>query len=151
MFPVLGHVGLTPPGEARSPSLVQMVMAGLLKWPFLFGLTSMRRFLKFMGRWESVWKDVMQRHAIDRYYLVEEFVVSSETRSQGIGTEMLSSLLRGCVSDRTPIVLFTQTKRAVKFYLKNGFNVLEQQKFLIYDDEAPVTLWIMIKRTESAS
>jgi len=62
--------------------------------------------------------------------------VSSAYQSQGIGSLLIKPILERADKENLPCYLETTTEQAVRFYQRNGFEILRAE-------EKPVKFWTM--------
>ncbi|MCF2139992.1 MAG: GNAT family N-acetyltransferase [Candidatus Lokiarchaeota archaeon] len=65
--------------------------------------------------------------------------VQKDHRGKGIGTKMLRFVIDESENQQLPIFLETELEQNVRFYEKNGFNIVEQ----VNVKKAGVTIWFM--------
>ena len=70
---------------------------------------------------------------------VAEIQILPEFQSRGIGTEVLTDIVKRAHANRKPVTLSTGLKnaRAIKLYLRLGFEFVEQTEAKIYFELQP--------------
>ena len=105
--------------------IFDMIRAGFLKAPFLFGLDVMKRLLTFKDVYERIEQEVMSKYDKPMYKL-ERLVVHPDAQNQGIGTHALKLALDEADEAGLPVILGTQEERNVQFYKRLGFDVAKE-------------------------
>ena len=98
-------------------SFCDMMRAGLLKLPLLFGVVRLQRLLKAKRVEEA------ELQGLDAFRL-ERMVVSPAVQGRGIGTRALRFALSEADAAGKPVVLSTNEQRNVAFYSRLGFEVV---------------------------
>lgn len=120
-----------------------------LKWDFnlsnaarvfrLGGLTSLYRL--------SLGAITTEKHHPEKpHYFLFAIGASSARRGQGIGTSLITHLLRSCDEEQIPAYLENSKEENLRFYQGHGFEVMEQIRF---KKSAP-PLWLMWREPKSA-
>ena len=122
------------PPEVPDISFCDMVRAGLLKLPLLFGLRRLSRLLKAKSLEEE------ELSTLGAFRL-ERMVVSPLMQGRGIGSRALQIALAEADAAGKPVVLSTNEERNVAFYSRLGFEVARSTTRDIDGESYPV--WIM--------
>ena len=96
---------------------------------------SRRRFTEAMAWLETQHREVMA----EPHWYLWALGVEPDSQGRGIGTALLQPVLKQAAADGSPCYLETQTERNVRFYRRQGFEVL-------LDVEVPgigLRLWCM--------
>jgi ribosomal protein S18 acetylase RimI-like enzyme len=124
-----GVAAWLPPGHfSSSPlQLLRMVMQlQLYQSPFKFGWNR-------LGRWLACLSATEQAHQQDMgdqpHWYLAMMVVHPEFQGQGIGSKLLQPVLNQANHEGLPCYLVTFTEQAVRFYQKNGFQVVGERQF----------------------
>lgn len=123
---IIGSVGMVPP--ACRPGILDMLMVGLLLWPYIWGIASLQRLLQLDERLVSAAVRTTSGAGAKAPPLpaweVTMMAIKPGRQGQGLGSKLLTRLLQ---STATPgsrrIKLSTQEERNVRFYEKHGFKV----------------------------
>jgi len=107
---------LVPP-EMPDVSFCDMVRAGLLKLPLLFGLGRLKRLLRAKSLEEGELKGMGG-------FRLERMVVSPSMQGRGIGSRALRVAIQEADAASRPVVLSTNEERNVTFYSRLGFEVV---------------------------
>ena len=125
-----------PPG-IPDVSLWDMVRAGLLKLPLLFGFGRLKRLL--------VAKDLEEGELEGtEAFRLERMVVAPAMQGRGVGTRALRAALSEADAAGVPVVLTTNEARNVAFYSRLGFEVLRSAKRSIEGESYQV--WVMARQ-----
>lgn len=137
----LNHVYTTPeikgvaawiPPENFPLKIFRLLQLGLYKIPFQIGLKRLIKFAPLFSLLEKYHKlDMHQPH----WYLLG-LGVSSSCQGQGIGASLIQPILKKADEDGLPCYLETTTEAAVRFYQRNGFQILRVE-------EEPIKIWTM--------
>jgi GNAT superfamily N-acetyltransferase len=98
-----------------------------------------------LGRWLSFLKVIENYHQLDmpnqlHWYLALMFV-NPHYQKQGVGSTLLKPILDRSCDEKLPCYLVTFTEQAVKFYQKNGFEIIRKSQV---SEDAPV-FWNLFK------
>ncbi len=104
------------PPELIDVSLFDMLRAGLLKLPLLFGLGRLKRLLRVKSLEEGELEGV-------KAFRLERMVVTPSMQGRGIGSRALKAALGEADAAGLPVVLTTNEERNVTFYSRLGFEV----------------------------
>jgi ribosomal protein S18 acetylase RimI-like enzyme len=107
-----------PPGRSAL-SFLGTLQLGLLM-PFKLGLPALGRALSLFNIIEKYHKQDMQR---PHWYLAN-LGVAPAYQGQGIGASLLQPVLQRADRERLPCYLETSTNSAVRFYQRQGFEIL---------------------------
>eukprot|EP00434_Breviolum_minutum_P034482 symbB.v1.2.030523.t1/scaffold3438.1/size56642/3 len=122
------------PPDTPDISFWQMLKAGILKLPLIFGPSALRRLLQA--------KDLEEAELnIDGAYKLERMVVHPSVQGNGIGTRALQLALKESDAARRPVLLTTNEARNVTFYKRLGFNVVREAARELGGDTYSV--WVM--------
>jgi len=124
-----------PPGTP-DVSLCDMLRAGLLKLPLLFGLGRFKRLLSAKRQEEG------ELEGLGAFRL-ERMVVSPAVQGRGVGTRALRAALSEADAASAPVVLSTNEERNVTFYSRLGFEVVRSTTREIEGEAYPV--WVMAR------
>jgi ribosomal protein S18 acetylase RimI-like enzyme len=114
-------MGFWNPPNADSVSFLSQVKAGLLTMPFRFGWGSLQNLFEVIKANATAKKQAL--NGTPAWYL-NNMVVASELRGQGVGTKLLAEQLQQVVEPSGfPAILDTQREINVKFYERLGFKV----------------------------
>lgn len=137
----LNHIYTTPeikgiaawiPPNQYPLNFLKMLQLGLYKMPFQLGLGRFIKLLSLFSMFEKYHKqDMNQPH----WYLLA-LGVSSAYQSQGIGSLLIKPILERADKENLPCYLETTTEQAVRFYQRNGFEIIRAE-------EKPVKFWTM--------
>ncbi len=140
-----GHVYTTPslqgiaawlPPHQPTPStrhlLSKIIQYRLYEWPSKFGWNNLQRLGSFFAETDKCHEEDMQDQP--HLYLFLLFV-NPDSQGQGIGSILLQHVLDQADRDSLPCYLLTFTEQAVRFYQKNGFEVLRNR--VCYEDFPP--------------
>ncbi|CAK9067563.1 Puromycin N-acetyltransferase [Durusdinium trenchii] len=122
--------------ETPDVGFCQMLQAGLLKAPFLFGCSAVRRFLEAKAIEEAEIK-------VDGAFRLERMVVSPQLQGQGIGSSALKVALAEADLAKKPVMLTTNEERNVTFYQRLGFQVLRSATRSLAGETYEV--WVMVR------
>ena len=104
------------PPETTDVRFCDMLRAGLLKLPLLFGPGRLKRLLKAKSLEEGELKE-------SGAFRLERMVVSPTMQGRGIGSRALQIALKEADAAGRPVVLTTNEERNVAFYSRLGFKV----------------------------
>ncbi|MEL7240849.1 MAG: GNAT family N-acetyltransferase [Cyanobacteria bacterium J06573_2] len=128
---IKGIAAWIPPGKYPL-NFLKMLQLGLYQMPFQLGLGRFVKLLSLFSMFEKYHKqDMNQPH----WYLLA-LGVSSDYQSQGIGSLLIKPILERADKENLPCYLETTTEPAVRFYQRNGFEILRTEK-------EPVKFWTM--------
>lgn len=122
---------------------VDMVRAGLLKLPFLFGLGVLRRLFTLISRGEAIETAIKAELGHPPMCLLERMVVAPEMQGQRIGSRALAQALGETDAAGCHVLLATNEERNVTFYSRLGFRVVRR-----VDEEVEgfqYTAWYMVR------
>ncbi|BAY85211.1 acetyltransferase, GNAT family protein [Calothrix parasitica NIES-267] len=128
---IKGIAAWIPPGKYPL-NLLEILQSGFYKIPFLLGLKGLKKFLPLFTLFDKYHEqDMHQPH----WYLFA-LGVSSAYQSQGIGKLLIQPILERADKENLPCYLETSTEKAVRFYQRNGFEILRTE-------EEAVKFWTM--------
>lgn len=128
---IKGIASWIPPGEYPL-NLLKVLQAGFYKIPFLLGFKGLKKFLPVFTLFDKYHEqDMHQPH----WYLFA-LGVSEAHQGQKIGSLLIQPILKKADKENLPCYLETSTEKAVRFYQKNGFEI-------IINEEEPVQFWTM--------
>jgi ribosomal protein S18 acetylase RimI-like enzyme len=84
-------------------------------------------------------------HPSKPHYYLFAIGANSDRRGQGIGTSLITHLLRTCDEEQIPAYLENSKEENLRFYQGHGFEVMEQIRFT---KSAP-PLWLMWREPKS--
>jgi GNAT superfamily N-acetyltransferase len=126
---VLGIAAWLPPGAFSSHSLQLLQIALQLQLyilPLKVGWNRLGRWLKFLAATEQAHQQDMG----DRpHWYLGIMVVNPEFQGRGVGSLLLQPILKQASEEGFACYLVTFTQQAVRFYQKNGFEVVRHQTF----------------------
>ncbi|MGB6299641.1 MAG: GNAT family N-acetyltransferase [Rivularia sp. (in: cyanobacteria)] len=128
-----GIAAWIPPGEYPI-NFVRILQSGLYKVPFLIGFAGLKKSLPLFSLFEKYHKQDMHK---PHWYLFA-LGVSEAYQSQGIGSLLIHPILKKADKENLPCYLETSTEKAVRFYQRNGFEIIR-------NEEEPVRFWTMIR------
>lgn len=134
----MGVSAWTAPGYAR-PSLWRVVRTRflLMQSVRLMARDSRSRFMAIMKQIDAL----HVRLQPDPHWYLWALGVRPEHQRQGLGAALLEPVLERAAEEATPCYLETETETNVRFYRKQGFDVVHEEAF----DEAGFRLWFMRK------
>ncbi len=140
-----GHIYTTPdlqgiaawlPPHQPTPTTLHLMSKiipyRLYEWPSKFGWNNLQRLGLFFAETDHCHEEDMQDKP--HLYLFLLFV-NPNFQGQGIGSVLLQHVLTQANRDDLPCYLLTFTEQAVRFYQKNGFEVL--RNCVHYEDFPP--------------
>ncbi len=131
---IKGIASWIPPGEYPL-NFLQILQAGFYKVPFQLGLTGLKKFLLVFTLFDKYHEqDMHQPH----WYLFA-LGVSEAHQAQRIGSLLIQPILKKADEQNLPCYLETSTEKAVRFYQKNGFEILRKE-------EEPFQFWTMKRK-----
>lgn len=119
-----GIAAWVPPGHSPL-SLVKLLQVGLYALPFKLGWRKMGQFLSLFSLIDEFHERDMPR---PHWYLFM-LGVSPTYQGQGIGSLLLQPILNHADNRGLPCYLETFSDQAVRFYQKNGFEVVRMSEF----------------------
>ena len=136
--PEIKGVAAWVPPEEFPVKFLRLLQLGLYKVPFQLGF---RRLIKFASLFSLIEKYHEQDMHQPHWYLLG-LGVSSSCQGQGIGSLLIQPMLKKADEEGLPCYLETSTERAVRFYQRNGFEILRT-------GEKPVQFWTMKREPRS--
>jgi GNAT superfamily N-acetyltransferase len=86
-----------------------------------------------LERWLSCLLAIEQAHQQDMgdrpHWYLELMVVNPASQGRGVGSRLLQPVLDRASQEGLPCYVVTFTEQAVRFYQKNGFEIVKNQKF----------------------
>jgi RimJ/RimL family protein N-acetyltransferase len=126
----LGGVAAWLPPDRSSTNWLQLLQMAMQFQLYLFPLKCRWQRLE---EWLACFRAIEQYHHQDMagrpHWYLALMVVRPNSQGQGIGSALLQPVLDRASREGLPCYLVTFTDRAVRFYQKNGFEVLRNQKF----------------------
>ncbi|KAJ8599764.1 hypothetical protein CTAYLR_003410 [Chrysophaeum taylorii] len=110
--------------EIRDVNFFDMLIAGLLKIPFLFGSDTVQRLFK-LTEWFDGITDEIRKDYPGPMCRLERVCVRPDCQGQGIGSKALQSALDEADEEGMCVCLTTQLERNVTFYERLGFEVIK--------------------------
>jgi GNAT superfamily N-acetyltransferase len=124
-----GIAAWLPPGKFSSHPLQLLQIAlqlQLYTLPLKVGWNRFGRWLKFLAATEQAHQQDMG----DRpHWYLGIMVVNPKSQGQGVGSRLLQPILKQASEEGVACYLVTFTEQAVRFYRKNGFEVIRRQTF----------------------
>lgn len=120
-----------PPGEYPLNSL-RFLIAGFYTIFFQLGFKGIE---KFVSSFELLEKYHNQDMSVPHWYLIG-LGVSPDYQGQGVGGSLIQPILKQADEESLPCYLETETPAAVRFYQKNGFEIVRT-------GEQPFKFWTM--------
>jgi GNAT superfamily N-acetyltransferase len=124
-----GIAAWLPPGAFSSHPLQLLQIAVQLK---LYTLPLKVEWNR-LGRWLNFLSATEQAHRQDMgdrpHWYLGIMVVNPESQGQGVGSFLLQPILKRASEEGLACYLVTFTEQAVRFYRKNGFEVVRRQTF----------------------
>lgn len=134
-----GIAAWLPPGKISSNPLQLLKMAWDLQ---LYALPTKIRWSR-LGRCLTLLSAVEQAHQQDMgdspHWYLGLMIVNPECQGRGVGSRLLQPILQRASNEGLVCYLDTFTEQAVRFYQKNGFEIVQVQK--IASDAPP--FWTM--------
>lgn len=109
------------------PKIWDMIVFGILNVFFKLGIKRTVLFLKIIFLWEQTQKKMNPDH----YYLMI-LAVDPEFQKQKTGSQILNEIQMLCRRDNKTCYLETVTLKNARFYEKNGFQLIETNRFSNY-------------------
>jgi len=126
------------PPDKYPLNFLKLLQLGFYRIPLQLGLGKTRKLLYLFSMFEKYHKqDMNQPH----WYLMA-LGVSETYQGQGIGNLLIQPILERADKEGLPCYLETSTERAVRFYQRNGFEILRTE-------EQPVKFWTMKREPRS--
>jgi GNAT superfamily N-acetyltransferase len=136
-------MGFWNPPNADSVSFLSQVRAGLLTMPFRFGWGSLPNLFEVVKANAMAKKQAL--NSTPAWYL-NNMVVASELRGQGVGTKVLAEQLQQVVKPSGfPAILDTQREINVKFYQRLGFKVASE--LIVGKGQNAFVNWCLIRQS----
>jgi ribosomal protein S18 acetylase RimI-like enzyme len=131
------------PPEASPASLMQLwhlVTSGLLVVPLWMRWDRWVELISFIMQEANS----RQRHVSEPHWYLNMLGVAPNYQGQGIGSQLLTPVLRQADCDRIPCYLETSTESAVRFYCRHGFEILATATLA-----ETIPYWIMKRNPKS--
>ena len=132
--------------EVPDVSLADMIRAGLLGAPFLFGPAVVKRLLAMKAEYEQVEHGIMEAHGNVPMCRLERMVVRPDAQGRGIGRRALQQALVEADEANLPVLLSTQEERNVRFYRRLGFEVVRTD-----EHQEAYTSWAMLRQPRGSA
>ncbi len=130
-----------PPGHFPL-NMLRLLQVGLYALPF-------NADWRKLGRMKSLFDKMEEFHKRDMphpHWYLFMLGVAPTYQGQGIGGLLLQPVLKQADSEGLPCYLETNTERAVRFYQKNGFEVVRMHEFA----EGSPRLWTMKREPQKS-
>lgn len=120
-----------------------------LVWPF--NLANLVKLVRYAG-WASLYRFAMSGIKIDKYHPVQLhyylFAIGAvpECKGQGVGSALISRVLRQCDAEKIPAYLENSKEENLPFYRGHGFEV---QRKICFGKGAP-PLWLMWREPQES-
>ncbi|MCA1993231.1 MAG: GNAT family N-acetyltransferase [Coleofasciculus sp. S288] len=129
-----GVAAWIPPGHS-SLNILQLLQAGLYALPFKLGWNKIGRCMSLLSEMD----EFHERDMPHQHWYLFMLGVSPTYQGQGIGSLLLQPILDQADREKLPCYLETSTEQAVRFYHKNGFEVVRTHQL----KEGNLQLWTM--------
>lgn len=142
MIPVYRVHNLSYKDEGARGSSVWLGPGGKLKWRITAGnVLNMMRIVGFRGviRLMQSGSKMEKLHPKKPHYYLFLIGARPEYAGRGVGSALMSQMLRRCDAENMPAYLENSKKDNLQFYQGHGFKVMEEIKFT---KNAP-SLWLM--------
>lgn len=113
-----------PPGKEISN--LALIKKGFLLVPFVMGLRVFIQFMKFLDFTSILQEKHMQNRKHGHLFYL---TVHPSYQRKGFGKKILSAVLQDCDKKQAPVFLQTFTAKGVKFFQKNGFQLISEMEF----------------------
>lgn len=113
-----------------------------VKWPYTF--STIVKTLQ-LGGWKAVYRMIVSGNTTERFhpqaphYYLFAIGVLPECKGQGLGTSLISQVLRTCDEESMPAYLENSKEENIPFYAGHGFKVVEEIQ--IASSSPPI--WLM--------
>ena len=116
-----------PPESAENPlaELWNTVTSGILQTPFYLRWERLPEMVWMMSIFAKMHEELMP----DPHWYLMMLGVSPECQGQGIGGKLIQPILEEADRSKVPCYLETTTPGGVRFYKRNGFEVVHQDFF----------------------
>jgi ribosomal protein S18 acetylase RimI-like enzyme len=125
-----------PPGQSTTTT-VRLALASLRSIPVPLGLTGLRRFLNASKHMDSAHKQA----APGAHWYLWALGVNPERQGQGLGSQLLQTVIRQAGTQCLPCYLDTQNPRNVPFYQQYGFRQVSETTISGSDVHVYAMLW----------
>lgn len=125
-----GIAAWLPPGEFSGHPLQLLQMAlqlQLYALPWKVGWNRLGRWLNCLAAMEQAHQQDMGNS--DHWYLAI-MVVHPASQGKGLGSQLLQPILQRASDEGLPCYVSTFTEQAVRFYQKNGFEIVRKEKLV---------------------
>lgn len=131
--------------EVGSLSPTDLVRAGLLRMPFLFGIRSVGRLLEVMDWFEKKEAEIINKYIHDKQVCkLERMAVAPGSQGQGLGSRALLEIVDDACRKGQVVMLATQLKENVRFYTRLNFIVVDDEAFTP-ESGKPIPNWMMVR------
>jgi GNAT superfamily N-acetyltransferase len=123
-----GVAAWLPPGAVPNTPLQllqTLVRLQLYTLPWQVGWNRLGEWINFLT---AIEKAHHQDMGSSPHWYLAIMVVHPESQGKGLGSQLLQPILQRSGDEGLPCYLVTFTEQAVRFYLKNGFEVVRHQK-----------------------
>lgn len=123
-----GVAAWIPPGEFSSNpfQLLQMALQlRLYALPFNVGWNRLGRWLNFLSETEQAHQQDMGNQP---HWYLGILIVNPVCQSQGVGSRLIQPILQRASEEGLVCYVVTFAEQAVRFYQKNGFGIIRNQK-----------------------
>lgn len=139
---VQGAAAWLPPGSfsIHPLQLLKIVLQHqLYTLPLQVGWHRLGRWLNFLSATETAHTQDMGN--VPHWYL-GIMVVDPVLQGQGVGSQLIQPILQRARAEGVPCYLNTFTEQGVRFYQKNGFEIMRKQQF---ENDVP-QLWTLMRK-----
>jgi GNAT superfamily N-acetyltransferase len=129
--------------------LVDMILAGMLKIPFLFGVGYLQGLLQAKRQYEADTRSLKKELYGENWQSVqlcslERVVVTPALQGRGIGSRAMREVLGEADAAGWPCLIGTNEERNVQFYTRLGFKVVRQGEYQA--GGCTVQSWYMLRQ-----
>lgn len=114
-----------PPGKYPLNDL-RLLLSGLYRIPPKLRFNRFRQLIALYSKIE----EYHQQDLPEKHWYLNMLGVSPAYQSQGVGSLLLQPILKQADQEKLPCYLETSTEKGVRFYQKQGFQVLRSGTFL---------------------
>lgn len=120
---IVKGVAIWLPPEHPSLNTLRLLQLGFIAFPLHVRLTRLVEYFSTFSRVEKYRQDMTQPH----WYLMM-LGVAPAYQNQGIGASLLQPILQRADQDGVPCYLETSTEGGVRFYQRQGFEILRSDR-----------------------